>query len=111
MKWWTKLVAYLSATDERTWIGHTIQGVGIQFLFVAAAVAGIFPGPTLACGVAFNAGFWIQREVVTDYIQQIPKLGFRRANRKFRKDNWQDLMFPMMGTSLGAIIAAVFLVH
>lgn len=108
-----RIVMFFMGSPERTWMGHVVQGVGIQILFVAMAWAGILveiaPLPVLACGVAFNAGFWIQREVVADFLQKIPEIGLAAAKKKFMDDNWMDMIFPILAAAVVAMIAAAFM--
>jgi hypothetical protein len=112
--WARKIYAFFTETKERTWMGHTAQGVGIELLFVVAAVLfgymGVPRGPVIAGGVFFNAGFWVQREVVADFIQQIPVIGLAAAKEKFMDDNWMDMFFPMAAAAVVAMVAAIFLV-
>lgn len=111
--WATRVYLFFTETQERTWLGHVAQGVGIQLLFVAVAWAGsllaVPGGPVIAGGVFFNAGFWVQREVVADFLQQIPVIGLPAAKKKFMDDNWMDMFFPTIASAAVAMIAMAFL--
>ena len=111
--WATRIYLFFTETQERTWMGHVVQGVGIQLLFVAAALAGsllaVPVGPVIAGGVFFNAGFWIQREVVADFLQQIPSIGIAAAKKKFMDDNWMDMFFPIAAAAVVAMVAMAFM--
>ena len=104
----SKVIAFFTVTNERTWIGHSLQALGIQSFFVL--VAWPFGALWLAFGAFFNAGFWFQREVIADYLTQIPLIGIKAANKRFLSDGWMDMVLPVITSVFVAIMAAFFIV-
>jgi len=104
----SKVIAFFTVTNERTWIGHSLQALGIQglFVFVAWPLGALW----LVFGTFFNAGFWFQREVIADYLTQIPLVGIKAANKKFLSDGWMDMVLPVITSVFVAILAALFIV-
>jgi len=105
----SRIIKFFSATNARTWIGHSLLAAGLMVPFVLFAML-FFPIATLAAGVSFNVGFWVQREVIADWFQQIPVIGLKAANEKFEVDGWKDMAFPIGTAVLITILAVIFVV-
>jgi hypothetical protein len=104
----TRVYLFFSETRGRSWLGHAVQGLGLQtpFFLISGAIGSLFP---CFLGLMFNLGWWSQREVIADYVEQIPELGLRKAGKKFLDDNWMDLLFPMMAAVLLTVVAAILI--
>jgi hypothetical protein len=73
----------------KTWIGHGLQAVGIMWLF-GWGWAGFW----------LNLGWWLQREVVADFIQKIWSRGLSETWRHFRDDGLLDMCIPVAVAAL-----------
>ena len=92
-----------NAGKAHSWVGHSVQAVLIQIAFGLAAWPGVLFSDVwiyvwLFGGVFFNAGWWVQREVISDFVERIGDLGLAAALRKFRDDNQMDLAYPMIAS-------------
>ena len=107
-EWCIAIYLFFTETRERSWLGHAVQGLGLQvpFFLIGWATGSLFP---LFLGLMFNLGWWAQREVIADYIQLIPSIGWKAANSKFWADNWPDLLFPMMAAVALTVLAAILI--
>lgn len=104
----TAVWQFLTATDERTWVGHGLQG--LLFGFVGGLTR---PGN----GAIFTFGAFLHREA-NDYFkwlrqaQMLRELGYpqtaavmERNRRKKLIDGYMDLWSPMAGALLGEFLA------
>lgn len=86
----TKILRWLTATDERTWIGHGLQGL----LFGCLAFLG--PG----YGLTFTAGAFLHREA-DNYLNATNRA---EKLRDCFMDAWSPLAAAMLMEALAAVL-------
>lgn len=83
----TKIMQFLTATDERTWLGHAAQGLLFGFLFGLT-------GPVN--GMIFTLGAFGHREA-DDYFVKGGDL----------RDGFMDLWAALAGAGIGEVLVLV----
>lgn len=92
------VVRFLTATDERTWIGHGIQG--FLFGFVPSYLG------TPAAGILFTTGAFAHREV-SEALDEWFKDGTADFTPEHIRDHILDFVVPLVASGFGALAAQI----
>ncbi len=97
----TIIIAFLSGTNERTWLGHGIQGLLLGFLLSLIS-------PVVA--ISFVAGAFWHREI-SDFVEPVyeGRLSWSGSLKRIVGDGIMDFLSPLAGAGIGILLNAALL--